>query len=219
MRISNLLLSLMMMALAMPAIAADRKYDDDKSHAKHDVNKSHETKNKHYKNEYNSPKDLKASSESIFVATSGEVILTFISKTAKYSNNLFLVGSSDSILNNQTAVSGQQFSLGSFQAGTELAFKIIVNETGRTFFNGIAANNVDNVLHAAYSTQLGKPVMVGFEDLYQGGDKDFDDLVFSLSNVVIGAIPVAAVPEPETYAMLLAGLFTIGALKRRKAAH
>lgn len=27
------------------------------------------------------------------------------------------------------------------------------------------------------------------------------------------------VPEPETYAMLLAGLFTIGALKRRKAAH
>jgi hypothetical protein len=30
-------------------------------------------------------------------------------------------------------------------------------------------------------------------------------------------VPTQPVPEPETYAMLLAGLFTIGALKRRKA--
>jgi hypothetical protein len=116
-------------------------------------------------------------------------------------------------------VSGQQFSLGSFQAGTELVFKIFVSDIGHTFFNGIAANNPDNVLHAGYSARFGKPVKVGFEDLYGGGDRDFNDLVFSLSNVVIGAIPVTAVPEPETYAMLLAGLFAIGALKRRKAAH
>jgi hypothetical protein len=42
--------------------------------------------------------------------------------------------------------------------------------------------------------------------------------VFSLSNVVIGTAPVVSVPEPETYAMLLAGLFAIGAVKRRKSA-
>lgn len=197
MKVLNLVTMLTMMTLAMPAIALDKKHGDLKSLAQ--------------------PHGLEVTSDSIFVATSGEVILTFISKTAKYSNDLFLVGSPASILNNQTAVSGQQFSLGSFQAGAELVFKIFVNDTGRTFFNGIAANNADNVLHAAYSTPLGKPVIVGFEDLYRGGDKDFDDLVFSLSNVVIGAIPVAAVPEPETYAMLLAGLLAIGALKRRKA--
>jgi hypothetical protein len=144
-------------------------------------------------------------------------MLTFLSKTASYSNDLFLVGAPESILNNQTAVSGQQFSLGSFQAGAELVFKIFVNDIGKTFFNGIAANNADNVLHTAYSARIGKPVIVGFEDLYGGGDRDFDDLVFSLSNVVIGTTPVVAVPEPETYAMLLAGLFAIGALKRRKA--
>jgi hypothetical protein len=31
-------------------------------------------------------------------------------------------------------------------------------------------------------------------------------------------VPTQPVPEPETYAMFLAGLFTIGALKRRKSA-
>lgn len=197
MKVLNLVTMLTMMTLAMPAIALDNKQSDLKS--------------------LTNPSGLEVSSDSIFVATSGEIILTFISKTAKYSNDLFLVGSSASILNNQTAVSGQQFSLGSFQAGAELVFKMFVNDTGRTFFNGIAANNADNVLHAAYSTPLGKPVIVGFEDLYRGGDKDFDDLVFSLSNVVIGAIPITAVPESETVAMLLAGLFAIGALTRRKA--
>lgn len=197
MKVLNLVTMLTMMTLAMPAIALDKKQGDF--------------------NSLTNPSGLEVSSDSIFVATPGEVILTFISKTAKYSNDLFLVGSSASILNNQTAVSGQQFSLGSFQAGAELVFKMFVNDTGRTFFNGIAANNADNVLHAAYSTPLGKPVIVGFEDLYRGGDKDFDDLVFSLSNVVVSAIPIAAVPESETVAMLLAGLFAIGALTRRKA--
>lgn len=217
MRVLNLVTMLMMLTLAMPAVASDRKNDDDKRHTKHERYKWHESKNKHGKTTHTAPNNLQVSSKSIFVAASGEVILTFLSKTASYSNDLFLVGEPESILNNQTAVSGQQFSLGSFQAGAELVFKIFVNDIGQTFFNGIAANNADNVLHTAYSARIGKPVIVGFEDLYGGGDRDFDDLVFSLSNVVIGTTPVAAVPEPETYAMLLAGLFAIGALKRRKA--
>lgn len=201
----------------MPAIASDRDRDDHKGH-KHDRYQWLESENKHG-NKHASPKNLQASSKSLFVATSGEVILTFLSKSAAYSSDLFLVGTPDSILNNQTAEGGQQFSLGSFLAGTELVFKIFVNDTGHTFFNGIAANNPDNKLHAAYKARSGKPLIVGFEDLYGGGDRDYNDLKFSLSNVVIGNTPVVAVPEPETYAMMLAGLFVIGALKRRKAAH
>jgi hypothetical protein len=218
MRVLNLVMMLIMVTLAMPTIASERERNGHKSHDKHDRYKWHESESKHGKTKHNSTEHLQTSSKSIFVATSGEVVLTFLSKTAAYSNDLFLEGSPESILNNQTAQSGQQFSLGSFQAGTELVFKIFVNDIGRTFFNGIATNNPDNVLHAAYSARFGKPLIVGFEDLYGGGDRDFDDLVFSLSNVVIGETPVAAVPESETYAMLLAGLFTIGALKRRKSA-
>ena len=218
MRVLSLVTMLMMVTLAMPAVASDRKHDNHKRHTKHDQYKWHESENKHGKNKHNPSKNLQASSKRIFVETSGEVILTFLSKSAGYSSDLFLSGSTDSILNNQTAVSGQQFSLGSFQAGAELIFKIFVNDTEHTFFNGIAANNTDNVLHAAYSAYLSKPLIVGFEDLYGGGDRDFNDLVFSLSNVVIGTVPVVSVPEPETYAILLAGLFAIGAVKRRKSA-
>lgn len=217
MRVLNLVMMLIMTSIAIPAVASDRKHNDFERYAKDDVNKWHKSEIKHGKNKNALPNTLQASSKSIFVATPGEVILTFLSKSAAYSNDLFLVGSSNSILNNQTAVKGQQFSLGSFQAGTELAFKIFVNDTGHTFFNGVAANNADNVIHTAYIASFGKPLTVGFEDLYDGGDRDFNDLVFSLSNVVISAIP-PAVPEPETYFMLLAGLSAIVGLKRRKAA-
>ncbi len=37
-----------------------------------------------------------------------------------------------------------------------------------------------------------------------------------LSTYVYGSSPVAAVPEPETYAMMLAGIAGLGALRRRK---
>ena len=70
------------------------------------------------------------SSDKLFVATAGEVILTFLSKEAAYSNDLYLQGKEDSILNNQKVAPGTQFSLGSFQAGTELAFTMFVKATG-----------------------------------------------------------------------------------------
>lgn len=164
----------------------------------------------------NAPHPFKSASEDkLYVASAGEVVVTFLSKTALYSNDLFLLGSSSKILNNQTALEGQTFSLGNFQSGIELAFKIAVNTTGDTFFSGLASNNKDNVMHAAFELNPNNTVTMGFEDLMYGGDKDYDDLVFTLSNVKIGNASVAAVPEAQSYAMLLAGFFMLGALKRR----
>lgn len=152
----------------------------------------------------------------LFVASAGEVMLTFLSKEASYSDDLFLQGSSTKILNNQTALLGQQFSLGSFQAGAELAFKLFVNDTHNTFYSGFASNNADNSIHTAFELNSDKTVTVGFEDLLNGGDKDFNDVIFKLSNVSISNVAVAAVPEPLTVSMMLAGLFMFAALKRRQ---
>ena len=56
---------------------------------------------------------------------------------------------------------------------------------------------------------------VGFEDIFGGGDLDFNDHLFSFTNIRA----VNAVPEPETYALMLAGLGVVGwAARRRKAA-
>ncbi len=159
--------------------------------------------------------DFTPSTEKLYVATAGEVILTFLSKTAAYSNDLYLQGMPDSILNNQTATPGAQYSLGSFQAGAELAFTLFVKNTGFAYYTGNASLNPDNFIHAAYDITSGQSLNIGFEDLFNGGDKDYDDLVFSLTNVRVGSL-VTAVPEPETYGMLAAGLLMIGFAKRRK---
>ena len=216
MKVLNLVTMLMMVTLAMPAVASDRKNDDDKRHTEHKQHKWHESNNKHGKATHAASNDLQVSSKSIFVAASGEVILTFLSKTAAYSNDLYLQGTSDSILNNQTATPGAQYSLGNFLEGTELSFTMFVKNTGFAYYTGSASLNPDNFMHAAYDVTSGQSLNIGFEDLFGGGDRDYDDLVFSLNNVRVGSL-VTAVPEPETYAMLLAGLFAIGALKRRKA--
>ena len=92
---------------------------------------------------------------------------------------------------------------------------MFVNNTSYTFFNGKAENNLDKILHSAYEIGSGNSIIVGFEDLFNGGDRDYDDLVFSLTNVTVKNL-VTPVPEPETYAMLLAGLLLLGAVKRRK---
>ena len=171
----------------------------------------------------NIPHDFdQPSAESLFTATAGEVVITFLSKTAKYSNDLYLQGSPNlqgapnKIFNNQTAIAGQQFSLGSFEAGAELVFRMFVNNTGRSFYNGIASNNLDNILHAAYEVKPNNSVIVGFEDIFRGGDRDYDDLVFSISNVKVGQFIPTPVPEPETYAMLAAGLLLLRVAKGRK---
>lgn len=159
----------------------------------------------------NSKPKLTPSESPIYVSTTGNVILTFLSKEAAYSNDLFLVGNPNKILNNQTAKPGTQYSLGSFQAGTELSFSMFVSNTGHTFFNGSANLNPDKFIHAAYALIGPSTIKVGFEDLYKGGDKDYNDLVFSLTNVTLTPIP-----EPEILGLLLGGLGLVGFKSRRR---
>ena len=160
--------------------------------------------------------NLTPSTDKLFVATAGEVILTFLSKEAAYSNDLYLQGTTDAILNNQAAVAGSQYSLGSFQAGAELVFSMLVNNTDLTYFTGKANTNPDNFMHAAYDIISSQTVNIGFEDIFNGGDRDYNDLVFSLSNVSVGP-SVSAVPEPEIVGMFTVGLMLLGFVARRKA--
>jgi hypothetical protein len=161
-----------------------------------------------------------STTDKLWVKQSGDVFLTFVSKEAGYSSDLFLTGNPNKILNNQTAVAGTQYALGNFAAGAELVFSIFVELTGNTFYSGPASSNVDNTIHTSFSALSSSSVLVGFEDLFNGGDFDYNDLRFSLSNVVndytLVHIP-AAVPEPETYAMMGLGLLFIGGFLRKRA--
>jgi len=87
--------------------------------------------------------------------------------------------------------------------GDELLFGIRVVNTGIHYFMGPASRNPDNVFHAAVDNLGGGTFVVGFEDLFGGGDRDYDDNRFRFTGAV------AAAPEPATLSLLALGLLPL----------
>jgi MYXO-CTERM domain-containing protein len=150
----------------------------------------------------------------LVVAGGGEVFATYEGTTASYSDDLYLDGVF--IFNNHGTPVGTMVDLGNFAAGTELVFRMHVNNTGDDFYTGPASRNADGLPHARVQSDwnLAGTTLVSFEDLY--GDPEgaggFNDLSFSFSNTV------GSVPEPATGTLALAGLLAIGAAARRRKA-
>jgi hypothetical protein len=172
-------------------------------------------------------------------ATGGDVIAQFMGHTAGFTNELYLFSAGDLsnplavtgavgslgqglIFVNQTSPVGSQVNLGSFAAGTELVFGIYVQNTQTLFLMGPGSRNPDGIPHGAVDNGLPPQfppygaippgfVGVGFEDLFGGGDLDYDDLGFAFSNV-----RVTQTPEPGTLSLLALGLAGIVARRMRQ---
>jgi hypothetical protein len=95
--------------------------------------------------------------------------------------------------------------------GNELIFGVHINDTGFKFFIGPASRNPDNVFHATVDSIGGGQYVVGFEDLFGGGDRDYDDNRFLFT----GAVSASPVPEPGTLSLLLLGFIPVA--RRRMA--
>ncbi len=89
---------------------------------------------------------------------------------------------------------GDWVQLPTVKAGQQLAFFIYSNESSNgnaanTFYNG-ASNNADNFQHMiAFFPSNSQYIIIGFEDMYGGGDKDCNDVMFVVD---IGANNAAA---------------------------
>ena len=153
-----------------------------------------------------------AAAAPIYVAKTGDVGLQFVASDALYHSTIGLSGGPSAIFDDHSSHTGDTYYLGSFAAGTVLDFTLDVLNTGNTFFSDDALSNADGVTHAQLSS-AGDRVTVGFEDLYGGGDRDYNDAVFSISNASLA--PVAAVPEPASWAMMIFGIGGVGGLLRR----
>jgi len=127
------------------------------------------------------------------------ITFTLVGTESTYNNAFLLSGQrlNTSGSNNASSL-GNSFSFSNVAAGV-LNFGFLSNGAG--LFKGAG--------HASTGVMLAednRSALIVFNDRI--GDRDFDDMVVRVS--------VSAVPEPETYAMLLAGLGLLGVVSRRR---
>jgi len=133
-------------------------------------------------------------------------------------------GSWYTLFNNRTTTKGTRDYVGIIDnenpwTGGEFVFKLDVNGGagggGQTYYS--YTYNNDSIAHTVsidnYTYKGMTGFLIGFEDMPAGGHIDYDDMLIFVNGS--GAI-MKAVPEPETYAMLLAGLGLIGVVARRR---
>lgn len=99
-----------------------------------------------------------------------------------------------------------------YSVGDELIFGIFVHNTGYTYYMGDGSRNPDGIMHAAVDDIGGGHYIVGFEDLFGGGDFDYDDHRFDFSG---GVSNVSMIPESSTFALFALGIIGLGLSRKR----
>ena len=152
--------------------------------------------------------------------TGGMVTLEVLQKFAAYDSDLSLYDSELAVKLGSIALASETGkiiifdpSLLGFAVGDELVFGISVINTKFDYFMGRpASRNPDNVIHVGVDMISANMFIVGFEDLFNGGDFDYNDMRFKFSG------GVRSVPEPGTLGLLGAGLLGLGFARRKKGA-
>ena len=108
-----------------------------------------------------------------------DVIVTCVAKGGGYTHELYLDNTNTFICD--SADVGTQVNLGTFPAGTELIFRLDVLSSGYSYYTGAAERNPDDEIHVRIDSTESGAYRFGFEDLYGGGDRDYDDCVFEVS--------------------------------------
>lgn len=126
---------------------------------------------------------------------------------------------------NEPLLPGDFVNLGVMKAGTKLDFFLLADgANGGTTAWSTSGNNPDGINHVASLSarmfaipNINSPYLfIAFEDLWGGGDKDYNDAVFAIN---VGAATInrlVATPEPATWASLACFLVLAVYVKRRQ---
>ena len=179
----------------------------------------------------------------IRLTAEAEIYATFIDEGAGYRNTFgyFVYDDNQNILYEQTIFSnasetggggslnvGDTVSLGTFEAGTNIGFWLQAdgfnNPDGHKYYT-LDQYNPDGLRHMAIiQDPENERLILGFEDLYNLGDQDYNDLVFTFSASPYSAIDTSKIPTGSPEAgevatlVIVAGLFAVYMYRRRELA-
>ncbi len=157
--------------------------------------------------------------------TGGPVTFHFLGGASFFIESLYVdavgvpTGSQFLFVNNPTGFQPDEV-INGLPAGTLLTLRLEAvdpsNNMSFAWFSGPGSLNADGKIHAlitpwsADSTFNQNGLFVGFEDFYNLGDKDYNDIM-----IVVTGVTTNPIPEPATLGLTGAALIAIGALRRR----
>ena len=172
-------------------------------------------------------------------SATGDLHGYFAGEDAGYTSTLGLLVNgaqvASGLFSNHSTAVGAFHDFGHVNAGDRLTF--FIQNQGGTYYSDTSMNNdgVNHVYASAFAGNSKVPAgtYVGFEDLYGGGDLDYNDLQFVFSEISSRttssgltlldqgpssdvAISVSQVPVPAACPMFGAGLLVLGMIRYRK---
>ena len=116
-------------------------------------------------------------------------------------------------------LAGDFVDLGTKAAGSLLDFFLIANGAygNGNVFTANTARNADNTPHVVSFVVANSPyLIIGFEDLWNGGDKDYNDLVFAVNIGAQNVKNLISAPEPATL-LTMSGFLGVALCSRCRA--
>jgi hypothetical protein len=147
--------------------------------------------------------------KSIFVVSEDEGFLNRLSKHQVSLEDHYLLGASNRISSNSKPENREQFSDGSFQSKMMAEYKFAEGNNGSRNHKDLTEASSNYFSPGTSNNEHSHSEIVGFDEHLKNIDNDHHEWE---------SHPVCTpVPEPTTYALLLAGLIMLGFAKRRKS--
>ncbi|MFB3787144.1 MAG: DUF4114 domain-containing protein [bacterium] len=128
----------------------------------------------------------------VIYTTGGDITITINPSNSNVINYIFLVDPlTDDPLKKYIYIAWSEYndwgttitlSLGNYPCGTELIFKIFHDHL--LFLTGPGSRNPDRLIHAHVTWNADGSATIRFEDTFGGGDRDFDDAVFTVRGAI-----------------------------------